>query len=276
MNDYIEIRDLVVFANHGVLKEEKTMGQKFVISLRLYADMTNAICTDDLDDAVNYAEICEFVTEFTKKNRCKLIEAAADGIARSILVCYPLINRVDITLHKPWAPIGLPLSSVAVNLCRRRSKAYISIGSNMGNRKRNLDFAVERLKFTEECDVKKVSSYIDTKPVGFTHQDDFLNACIEIETILKPDELLKLLNEIENEAGRTREIHWGPRTLDLDIILYGDTVVCTDTLTIPHKEMSCREFVLAPLCEIAPYAYDPVSGDYVINMLDKLRKAQIK
>ena len=271
MNDYIEIKNLIVFANHGVMPEEKTMGQKFVISMKLYNDMSQAAKTDDINKAVNYAEVCSFVTEFTKQNRCKLIEAAAENIANALLVCYPTLSRVDITLKKPWAPIGLPLDSVAVELSRKRHIVYIGIGSNMGDKKGYLDFAVKSLKESDVCNVRKVSRYIVTKPYGGVEQDDFLNGCIEIDTVLEPQALLELLHEIENKAERKREIHWGPRTLDLDILLYDDMVMYTDTLTIPHPEMAKREFVLAPLAEIAPYAYNPVAKDYVINMLERIK-----
>ncbi len=270
-NDYIEIRDLIIFANHGVLPEEKTMGQKFVISLKLYEDMSEAAAADDINKAVNYAEVCAYVTEFTRINRCRLIETAAENIANALLIRYPALTRVEITLKKPWAPIGLPLDRVAVNICRKRSTAYIGIGSNMGDKKGLLDFAVKALGENEYCAVKRVSEYIVTKPYGGVEQDDFLNGCIELDTVLSPHALLDLLHEIENRAGRKREIHWGPRTLDLDILLYDDTVMHDDTLTIPHPELAKREFVLAPLAEIAPYAYDPVVRDYAVNMLERVR-----
>ena len=133
--DCILINDLVVFANHGVMNEEKTMGQKFLVTLRLYTDMNRAAETDDIAHAVNYAEVCSFVTEFTKNNRSKLIETAAENIANALLIAYPTIEAVEITLKKPWAPIGLPLDSVAARLTRKRCIAYIGIGSNMGDKK---------------------------------------------------------------------------------------------------------------------------------------------
>ena len=268
-NDRIEIQDLVVFANHGVLKEEKAMGQKFVISLSLFADMQKAAGTDDINEAVNYAEVCEFVTEFTKKNRCKLIEAAAENIATALLLCYPLLSRVDVKLKKPWAPVGLPLGSIGVSISRSRHTAYIGVGSNMGDKKGYLDFAVKKLTESDICRVRKVSGYITTEPVGDVEQDDFLNACIALETVLSPGELLEFLQTIENEAGRERTVHWGPRTLDLDLLLYDDAVIFTDDLTVPHPEMTKRRFVLEPLAEIAPYAYHPVARDYIINLLER-------
>lgn len=270
-SDCIEIHDLIVFANHGVLQEEKTMGQKFMVSLILYADMREAAVTDDINKAVNYAEVCEFVTGFTKSNRCRLIETAAENIANALLIKYPILKSVEITLKKPWAPIGLPLDRVAVSICRKRSIAYIGIGSNMGDKKGYLDFAVNSLKENDCCNVRRVSDFVVTEPYGGVEQDDFLNGCIELETVLSPHALLDLLHTIENKAGRKREIHWGPRTLDLDILLYDNTVMCDETLIIPHPEMHKRKFVLEPLAAIAPYAYNPVYRDYAVNMLERLR-----
>lgn len=266
-NDCIEIRDLVVFANHGVLPEEKSMGQKFVISMKLYTDMERAADTDDIADAVNYAEVCAFVTEFTKINRCKLIEAAADNIARALLMSYPTVSSVEITLKKPWAPIGLPLDSVAVKIKRSRARVYLSIGSNLGEKSEYLDFAVKSIEENEACILRKVSDYYETVPVGDVEQDNFLNACIALDTVLSPHELLDFVNSVESKAGRTREIHWGPRTLDIDILLYDDRVIHDERLTIPHREMHWRKFVLEPLVEIAPYAYHPVMNEYAVNLL---------
>lgn len=273
-SDFIMIDDLVIFANHGVLPEEKTMGQKFVVSMKLFMDMREAAAADDINKAVNYAEVCSFVTEFTKANRSKLIESAAQNIAEALLIKYPTISGIEITLKKPWAPIGLPLERVAVNLRRDRHRAYIGIGSNIGDKKAYLDFAVSRLRENEKCRIERISSFITTAPVGGVEQDDFLNGCIAIDTILSPHELLDLLHDIENEAGRTREIHWGPRTLDLDILLYDEIVMHDETLTIPHPEMHKREFVLVPLSEIAPYAYNPVTNRRAAEMLTKLREEE--
>lgn len=271
MNDYIEIDNLVVFANHGVFDEEKRMGQRFMVSLRLYMNMSKAAYTDDIDESVNYGEVCEFVTEFTKTHRSKLIEKAAQDIAYALLMKYPLISKAEVELKKPWAPIGLPLDNVLVRLIRKRTKAYISMGSNMGDKNGFLDFAVNELESNELCKVVKVSKYIETLPVGPVKQDNFLNACVEVETLLPPYDLLELLQSIENKANRVRTVHWGPRTLDLDIILYGRDIITDERLTVPHIEMANREFVLKPLCEIAPYAYHPIKRMYVSELFEDLK-----
>ncbi len=128
----------------------------------------------------------------------------------------------------------------------------------MGNRKEYLDFAVAKLNEDKSCIVSKVSSYVVTKPYGGVEQEDFLNGAVYIRTIYSPHELLCFLHEIENNAGRKRLVHWGPRTLDLDILLYDSLILEDPDLIIPHPDMENREFVLKPLCEIAPFKLHPV------------------
>lgn len=268
--DYILIENLTLFANHGVFPEEMRLGQKFVLSGKLYLDLSDAGYSDDLSKTVNYAELCVKVTEFTKKNRCKLIEAAVSQLAEYILISYPIITKVELTLRKPWAPIGLPLDCVGVSVSRGRHKAYIALGSNMGNKKEYLDNAVKAIDCDKKCRVIRVSDYIVTEPYGEVVQDDFLNGALEIETLYSPHELLKMLNDIEADAHRERLIHWGPRTLDLDILMYDDIIMQTEKLTIPHIDMCNRDFVLRPLSQIAPYVKHPVNGKCIKELFDEL------
>ena len=128
----------------------------------------------------------------------------------------------------------------------------------MGNKKAYLDLAVLQLQSLTGCKVDKVASYITTAPYGYTEQDDFLNSAILLKTFLTPRELLNALHGIEQEAGRERTIHWGPRTLDLDILLYDDLITDEPDLVIPHPDMENRDFVLIPLKEIAPYKIHPL------------------
>jgi len=131
-------------------------------------------------------------------------------------------------------------------------KAVISLGANVGDPKANLDLAVALLR--EATDVIVVSSYLQTKPVGGPEQPDYLNAVAIVESELPAKELLALLNGIETAMGRTREIHWGPRVIDLDLIQYGGLLVQDEKLTLPHPRAHERRFVLAPWFEIEPEA----------------------
>lgn len=256
--DEIHIENLEIFANHGVFPEETKLGQKFLVSLTMYTNTRKAGKTDCLEHSVNYGEVASFVTEYMKAHTSKLIEAVAEQLAEAVLLAYPMLHGVALEVKKPWAPVGLPLETVSVKIRRFWHTAYIGLGSNLGDKKRYLDQAVASLNDMRECKVEKVSSYIVTKPYGDVEQDDFLNACLILKTLLSPMELLERLHDVEREAHRQRVIHWGPRTLDLDILMYDDEVTESDDLIIPHTEMHKRGFVLKPLCEIAPNKRHPV------------------
>lgn len=131
-------------------------------------------------------------------------------------------------------------------------KAVVSLGANIGDPKANLDLAVALLR--EATDVISVSSYLQTKPVGGPEQPDYLNAVAIVESELPAKDLLAVLNGIETAMGRTREIHWGPRVIDLDLIQYGGLLVSDEKLTLPHPRAHERRFVLAPWFEIEPEA----------------------
>ena len=117
----------------------------------------------------------------------------------------------------------------------------------------------------------RCSKLLYTKPYGGVKQEDFLNGAIELETLLTPYELLDFLHELEKEAGRERKIHWGPRTLDLDILFYEDFVSDDPKLTIPHPDMENRLFVLEPLMELCPYYINPINQKSVKQMLKELQ-----
>lgn len=129
-------------------------------------------------------------------------------------------------------------------------KVYLGLGSNMGDKKDYLDQAVSLLKENYGIDKVEVSSYYATDPVGYLDQDTFLNIVCCLETSLSPEALLEVCQSIEKELNRVRLIHWGPRTIDVDILLYDDMNIETEDLIVPHKEMTNRAFVLLPLMEL--------------------------
>lgn len=256
--DHISIDNLEVFAYHGMYKEEETLGQKFLVSAKLYFDSAAAGRSDDLTKSVNYAKVCQGINEWMKENRCRLIETVAQRLATKLLFENPIVREAEVTVRKPWAPIGLPVECVSITVRRGWHTAYLSIGSNMGDREKYLRDALSFIEKEDGIRVVRTSGFIETKPYGKTDQDDFLNAAVKIETILSPHELLDILHKAEDAAGRVRTEHWGPRTLDMDILLYDDLTVDDDDLCIPHTDMANRDFVLRPLNEIAPNAYHPV------------------
>lgn len=267
----IQIKNLEVFANHGVFPEETKLGQKFLLSLVMYLDTRRAGKTDDLEKSVNYGEVSSFMTAYMKEHPYQLIEAAAENLAEELLLRYPLLDGITLELKKPWVPVGLPLETVSIEITRFWHQAYLGLGSNMGDKKGYLDQAVTSLRETRGCRVEKVSSYLVTEPYGNVEQDDFLNACLLLKTFLPPKELLDRLHEIEQAAHRERVIHWGPRTLDMDILLYDDEILETEDLSIPHVEMHLREFVLRPLAEIAPNKRHPIYQKTIAQLLAEVR-----
>lgn len=265
--DKITIKNLEVFAHHGVFPEENRLGQKFLISAVLYTDVRKAGMTDDLTQSVHYGIVSQQITEFLQKHTYRLIETAAEQLARELLLHTEHLQAVTIELKKPWAPVGLPLETVSVTITRGWHTAYLGLGSNMGDKKAYLDGAVKAISETPGCEQIRVSDYLCTKPYGGVEQEDFLNACLSLRTLLTPQELLDRLHEIEQKAGRERVIRWGPRTLDLDILLYDDLILDSEDLIIPHAEMHLREFVLRPLSQIAPWKRHPILKQTVSQML---------
>ncbi len=146
---------------------------------------------------------------------------------------------------------------------------YLGLGSNIGDTEKNLREAVEAL--AKRGAIASVSSLYRTEPVGFVNQPWFLNQVICLETKLSPEDLLKATQQIENNLGRERTIHWGPRTIDIDILLYDNLVMATPNLTIPHSWLSERRFVLEPLAEIAPTLKHPILEKTLTELLQELK-----
>lgn len=151
--------------------------------------------------------------------------------------------------------------------------AYIALGTNLGDREANLRRALARLIETPGLCIRRISSWVSTPAVGGPEDSpDFLNAAVEAQTALPPQALMKRLLEIELEMGRERRDKWEPRIIDLDLLLYGDAIVSSQELIVPHPLMHEREFVLRPLAEIAPNAVHPTLNATVAGLLESLQR----
>jgi dihydroneopterin aldolase/2-amino-4-hydroxy-6-hydroxymethyldihydropteridine diphosphokinase len=264
MSDQIVLKGVSARGHHGVLDFEKRDGQVFVVDVTMDVDLAPAGSSDDLADTVSYAEVAADVVALIEGEPLDLIEALAARIADRVLA-RPLVEAVEVTVHKPEAPVGVPFTDVQVVVRRERcTPVVVALGSNVGDSAETLqDAAVALLGL---LDVTASSSVVETDPVGGPEQPAYLNAVVVGTTRLAPSTLLAGLHDIEREHGRTREVRWGPRTLDLDLVQYGDPVFDTDvvmdttTLTLPHPRAHERAFVLVPWLQADPEAVLRVGG----------------
>lgn len=155
-------------------------------------------------------------------------------------------------------------------------RCFIALGGNLGPVRKTLDGAIELLRDTPGISVVRVSSYVSTQPVGDHAGGEFLNAVAELTTDLLPEELLDALQRIETQLGRTRELHWGPRTLDLDVVFHGNRQIDTPRLRVPHPACWYRRFVLDPLVEIAPEFVHPVKRRTLRTLRERLLERPLK
>ncbi len=142
-----------------------------------------------------------------------------------------------------------------------RTRAYLALGSNLGDRAARLQHAVDALDAYDAIDVVAVSRVYATDPVGGPEQGEYLNAVVAVDTSLAPHELLRTAQAVEQSAHRERSVRWGPRTLDVDILLHGDTEIDDPELTVPHPRMWERDFVLVPLRDVAPELVPRLADD---------------
>jgi 2-amino-4-hydroxy-6-hydroxymethyldihydropteridine diphosphokinase len=166
---------------------------------------------------------------------------------------------------------------LGVNIDKQSNDGWcaIGLGSNLGDSLAILTGSIDRLKTHPQIELLAVSSWYLTVPIG-PPQPDYVNGCATIETSLTPLELLSVLQSIEAEFGRVRQEVWGARTLDLDLLLYGDRIIDLPTLQIPHPHMRDRAFVLVPLAQIAPDIIEPQSGESISNLSKKLECTSVK
>ncbi len=153
---------------------------------------------------------------------------------------------------------------------REKIVSYIGLGSNLYDRKNNILVATNKIKKIKDTFVNKSSSIYENDPVGYENQGKFLNSVVEIFTLLSPKELLVELQNIEFFLKRERTIHWGPRTMDLDILFYGNSIIKEKDLMIPHEHLTERAFVLVPLAEIAPEYVNPATNKNISTHLIEL------
>lgn len=271
--DKIYINNLEFIGFHGVFPEEKKLGQKFLVSLELIVDTREAGKTGDLTKSVHYGLVAQDVERVFLEKSIDLIETCAENIAEMVLKKYELVKEIKVTVKKPWAPLQMHFENVAVEISRKWHKVYLSLGSNMGDKRENLLEAIKRVGELENTEVVKSSTILETEPFGYIEQDNFLNACLEVKTLLTPQEFLSSILKIELDMGRVREIKWGPRVIDIDILFYDNEIIQEDNLAVPHPWICEREFVLEPLSEIAPNYVHPLERKTIMMLARKLKES---
>ena len=223
-----------------------------------------------MEASVHYGELCQQWTTWFQETSEDLIETVAYKLVERTFEAYPLVQEIQLELKKPWAPVHLPLDTCSVTIHRRKQRAFIAVGSNMGDKQANLKQAVEKMRARGIPYSQRVQC-LATEPWGGVEQDSFANQVIEVETWLPAPILLNTLLSIESEMGRVREVHWGPRLIDLDLLFVEDQVIYTDDLILPHPYIAERLFVLESLQEIAPHFIHPVLGQPIRRLYQELK-----
>ena len=255
--DRVLIDDLRVLTVIGALPHEREIAQPLRIDLSIGLDLRNAGRSDELNDTVHYGLVCERVAEMCRDSKDILLERLAAKIADVVLE-FDLVEVVDVTLTKLRPPIAEEVQSTSVVITRSRSEAaappledhevIVALGSNLGDREGYLRFAVAELG-----NVVAMSQVYETEPIGGPDgQGAYLNMVVKVQTSLDPYAFIRRCQRIEANALRQRIVHWGPRTLDVDMLFYDDVHINSERLTVPHPRINERRFVLTPLSEVAP------------------------
>ncbi len=277
MTDRIELKGILARGHHGVLDFEKADGQEFVVDVALEVDLRRPGRSDVLSHTVNYAEVAADVVSLITGPPLDLIEALADRIAQAALH-RPLVQAVEVTVHKPQAPVGVTVGDVRVVVERHRDEpVVIALGANLGDVQATLEAAVRALADVDGLRISAVSELFETDPVGGPEQPVYLNAVVLARTRLGAFALLTELHAIEADRGRVRETRWGARMLDLDLIQYGDPETGSELISqdpelmLPHPRAHERAFVLAPWWALDAEAQLRV-GEVLVPVSDLLER----
>ena len=269
--DRILIEDLRVLTVIGALPHEREAAQPLRIDLSIGVDLHEAGETDDLDATVHYGLVADRVVAAAAASRHVLLERMAAEIV-DIVLAFDRVEVVDVLVTKLRPPVAAVLGATAVRMVRTRAEArplgpgsqaksheaIIALGSNLGDREGFLRRAIRELGGMVSGSVVAMSDVYETEPVGGPdEQGAYLNMVVKVDTLLDPFALLRLCHRVEASASRERLVHWGPRTLDVDLLFYDDARIETDVLTVPHPRIEERRFVLTPLSDVAPERCPP-------------------
>lgn len=251
--------------SHGVLAQEKRDGQEFSCDVVLHVPTARPGRSDDLTDTVDYAAVARTVHDVLTGPSLDLVEAVAEQVATAVMADARL-HAVDVTVHKPQAPVGVPFADVTVTIRRTRDdvradaapddpvRAVLALGANLDDPWTTLQQAVLDLHGLAGVQVVAASPVVDSAPVGGPAQGRYLNAVVLVSTTLAARALLHACQDVEAAHGRTREVRWGPRSLDVDVVDYGGLELDAQGLALPHPRAALRRFVLLPWSLLEPTA----------------------
>ncbi len=275
----IFVKNLKLYGYHGVRELEKNDGQYFLFSIEVLIEDSDYSGRDKLENTLSYSDVIREVKRINKTEKYDLLETFSQVLANRIMELSGLVRKVNIRIEKPSPPIDEKLDTVGVEYVldkdgsrpirtrklkpgnTKKSKTgdsniiYLSLGSNMGNRKINLKKALKLLKGNPGIDIENISSLYETEPMYVEDQKSFYNIVVRasIESTMGPFELLGSIKAIEYGLGRRKVgTRYGPRLIDIDILYFGDEIIKSEILEIPHPKIIERKFVLLPLSEIAP------------------------
>jgi dihydroneopterin aldolase/2-amino-4-hydroxy-6-hydroxymethyldihydropteridine diphosphokinase len=249
-----------------VFEHERRDGQDFAVDAVLELDLRAAAATGDLTRTVHYGELARALADDVRGEPVDLLETLAERLLRTCLAD-PRVEAAEVVVHKPQAPIPETFGDVAVAVRRTRAELFppprdgvLALGTNLGDRGATLASAVADLARTPGLEVVATSPVVETAPVGGPEQPDYLNAVVAVRSTLPPHQLLAACLRVEARHGRERRVRWAARTLDVDVITYGDLVLDTPDLVLPHPRAAGRAFVLAPWAALDPQALLPLPG----------------
>lgn len=270
----IRIQGLEVYAYHGSSEHERELGHRYSLDCEIMMTVHRTEEDGRLVPNLNYVDLAEFLVASFQEDTYEHFETACEETIFKVLDTFSEVRSVKLRVTKAAAHIPFPVDGITVEMERARHHAIIALGGNIGNRNEYLLGALHGLEHNPRIEITKTSSLYETKPWGMTDQADFLNQVIEVSTTLSAEDLLHYMLHLEHKLGRVRDIKWGPRTIDLDLIYYDDLVMRSDDLILPHPLMHEREFVLEPLMEIAPHYLHPVKNLSTRELLQLLREKQ--
>jgi len=260
--DRIVVTGIRGHGRHGVFDHERRDGQEFAVDVELEVGTTAAARSDDLADTVDYGQVAIAVHALIVGEPVDLVETLAERVADACLA-FGGVHAVTVTVHKPSAPIPVPFDDVQLRIRRTapvRRPVALALGSNLGDSATVLQAAVDDLAALPGLRLGAVSAVYRTAPVGGPEQPDYLNAVVVGETTFDPLALLTATQGVERAHHRVRDVRWGPRTLDVDVLALGDEVVDEPTLQVPHPRAHERAFVLVPWTDADPAAVIPGRG----------------